>query len=117
MSDHNTEHESEYPPLSLPVFESEIPEHLLKNVSQEDRFLMENINVQTQYIKWLCQSAVDTNLQVRKTNGRLRRVEIWKEKINNWWVVTAALVTFLGTLALIISKILTALSSSKISIF
>lgn len=116
MSDHNTEHESTYPPLNLPTFESEIPEHLLKGVSQETRFVMENINIQTQYIKWLCEAAIDTNLQVRRTNGRLKRVEVWKDKINNGWVVTAAVMTFLGTVVLVLAKVFKALQGADISI-
>lgn len=120
MSDNNaehTEHESAYPSLSLPHFESEIPEHLMKDVPTEARYAMEHINIQTQYIKWLCHAVIDTNLQVRKTNGRLRRVETWKDKINNWWVVSAALITFLGTLVLILAKIKSALAGGSVSIF
>jgi hypothetical protein len=120
MSDHNIEHaenESTYPELHVKEFESEIPEHLLVGVSEETRFVMENINIQTQYIKWLCNAVIDTNLQVRRTNGRLRRVELWKDKINNWWVVSAAIVTFLGTLILIFSKVMKALQGADISIF
>ena len=97
-------HESTYPQLELPEFESTIPEHLLTGVSKETQFVMENINIQTQYIKWLCQSAVDTNHQVRKTNGRLKKVETWKDKISNIWVTSAAILTFSGTLILLAAK-------------
>ena len=56
--------DSTYPEINIPEFHSTIPEHLLHNVSMENRFVMENLNIQTQYIKWLCESAIDTNLQV-----------------------------------------------------
>ena len=110
--------DSAYPIIELPEFYSTIPEHLLQDVSRENRFVMENLNIQTQYIKWLCESAVDTNHQVRKTNGRLKKVETWKEKLSAWWVAAAALITFGGTASLLVAKIFKTISSnSSISIF
>jgi hypothetical protein len=100
----NLAQESTYPQLELPEFESTIPSHLLHGVSRENQFVMENINIQTQYIKWLCEAAIDTNQQVRKTNGRLKKVETWKDKISSMWVTVAALFTFLSTAALLAVK-------------
>lgn len=111
-------HESTYPQLELPEFESTIPPHLLLNVPKETQFVMENINIQTQYIKWLCQSAVDTNHQVRKTNGRLKKVETWKDKISSIWVTGAAILTFGGTIILLAAKFYKAAFTDRgVSIF
>lgn len=116
-SDHHAE-DSTYPKIDLPDFNSTIPEHLLHDVSRENRFVMENLNIQTQYIKWLCESAVDTNHQVRKTNGRLKKVESWKDKLSAWWVAAAALITFGGTASLLVVKLFkTITNSSSVSIF
>ena len=121
MSHHDSDPiagESNYPQLELPDFESTIPPHLLEGVSKETQFVMENLNIQTQYIKWLCQSAIDTNLQVRKTNGRLKKVENWKDKISSLWVVGAAVITFAGTMTLLAAKVYKAIfTSSAVTIF
>lgn len=110
--------DSAYPQLQLPEFESTIPAHLLKGVSKENQFVMENINIQTQYIKWLCEAAIDTNQQVRMTNGRLKKVETWKEKISSVWVTVAALLTFSGTVVLIAAKAYKILfTNNNISLF
>ena len=118
MAPETSDHESTYPQLELPEFESTIPSHLLTGVSRENQFVMEHINIQTQYIKWLCQAAVDTNQQVRKTNGRLKKVETWKEKLSSMWVTSAALLTFSGTLILIVAKLYKAVFTEHgVSIF
>jgi len=110
--------DSTYPRLGLPEFDSTIPEHLLNDVSRENRFVMENINIQTQYIKWLCQSAIDTNYQVRKTNGRLKAVETWKEKLSQWWIAAAAIFTVSGTATLLAVKLIKTISNNhSVSIF
>lgn len=111
-------HESTYPQLGLPEFESTIPEHLLAGVSRETQFVMENINIQTQYIKWLCEAAIDTNHQVRKTNGRLKKVETWKDKVSSVWVVGGAFLTFSATVILLAVKFYKAIfTDQSISIF
>ena len=110
--------DSTYPKLELPEFESTIPPHLLTGVSRENQFVMENINIQTQYIKWLCEAAIDTNQQVRKTNGRLKKVESWKDKISSIWVTAGAILTFSGTLIMIVSKLYkTVFTDQSFSIF
>ena len=78
-------------------------------MSNVNKFVMENISMQTQYIKWLCEAVINTNHQVRKTNGRLMRVEEWKSKLSNGWVAGAAIFTFLGTISVVIAKIYKAL--------
>lgn len=121
MSHHESDSiadESNYPQLELPDFESTIPPHLLEGVSKETQFVMENLNIQTQYIKWLCQSAMDTNMQVRKTNGRLKKVEGWKEKISSFWIVGAAILTFSGTVTLLVARVYKAIfTDHSFSIF
>ena len=112
------EHHSTYPQIELPEFHSTIPEHLMRDVSQETRYVMESLNIQTQYIKWLCEAAVDTNQQVRKTNGRLKKVELWKEKLSTWWMGAAALITFCGTASILVAKLYkTVINNSGVSIF
>jgi len=118
MTPEDISENSTYQKLELPEFDSAIPEHLLHNISKENQFVMENISIQTQYIKWLCNAAVETNHQVRKTNGRLLVVENWKDKIANWWVATAAIFAVSGTATLVIAKIIKTVNDHQsVSIF
>lgn len=68
---------SDYPELTLPSggFQSNIPSHLLENATKADKWLMEQISKNTQAIEWNNHATIDTNLQVRKTNGRLKDAE------------------------------------------
>ena len=117
MSEDNLNNTSNYPELKMPEYESSIPEHLLEGVSKDTKFIMENLNIQTQYIKWLCEAAINTNEQVRKTNGRLTKVEEWKNRLTSGWSITAAAIAFTGSIVLIGTKVIKVLSGQSFSIF
>lgn len=71
------ESQSDYPQLKLPQdgWKSNIPEHLLTNAEPEIAWLMQEMSKNTQATEWNSRAALDTNNQVRKTNGRLKNAE------------------------------------------
>ena len=57
-------------------FQSDIPEHLLANVSPQDRYIMEKISILSQTTNWLSESQKEQvkaleeiKIQTTKTNG------------------------------------------------
>lgn len=69
--------QSDYPELKLPPdgWKSNIPPSLLTNVEPQMVWLMEQMSKNTQATEWTSHAAMDTNQQVRKTNGRLKGAE------------------------------------------
>jgi hypothetical protein len=60
----------------LTEFQSDIPEHLLANVSPQDRYIMEKISILSQATHWLSESQKEQvkaleeiRIQTTKTNG------------------------------------------------
>lgn len=84
------EEKSDYPELESPNIEPHIPEHLLENLTPEMRHLIEQNSIQNQYMGWVLKAIVDTNKQVRKTNGRLKKVETWKSKMTHFGTIVIA---------------------------
>lgn len=67
---------STYPELKLPdKWESSIPEHLLDGADPQTLFIMHELSKNSQAIEWACHGLIDTNAQVRRTNGRLIQAE------------------------------------------
>lgn len=93
------EEESTYPEVKLPELKSDIPAHLLSEASPESKYILEQLSVLSQYAKWSAPVMVEMNTQVRKTNGRLLRVEAWKGMFTSWWALLMALVALVGGVA------------------
>jgi len=60
----------------VPDFQSDIPEHLLANVSPQDKYIMENISILSQRGDWLAKvqgeqvkALEEIRIQTTKTNG------------------------------------------------
>jgi hypothetical protein len=79
---HNDELNSSYPILEKPLFNSKLPSHLLSDQDEKTKYVLEKLDIMIQQNEWLIKAAIDTNEQVRKTNGRLKTLESWKEDIN-----------------------------------
>lgn len=73
----NDQPSSDYPELTIPPggFKSNIPEHLFKDDDPQMRWLMEEMSKNTQATEFCVRALIDTNAQVRKTNGRLKSAE------------------------------------------
>ena len=69
--------QSQYPEIRLPEggWQSSIPPHLLDNADPQMSWLMQEMSKNTQATEFCSRAAVDTNGQVRKTNGRLKSAE------------------------------------------
>lgn len=101
MSDDNRhpEEESDYPEVKLPDFKSDIPAPLLASAPEETRYVLEQLSVLSQYVKWSAPVLVEVSLQTRKTNGRLARVEAWKAMFTSWWGLLLGLFAIVGAAA------------------
>lgn len=64
---------SSYPLLIAPVVQSQIPSVLLETATPQVRFLLEAMSAQSQKTDWLVHVALDTNQQVRITNGKVKK--------------------------------------------
>jgi hypothetical protein len=119
----NPKDDSIYAELEPREFSSNIPSHLLKGADEQTKYVLQQLSIIDQQNRWLIKSAVDTNQQVRHTNGRVRALENFREelekvktkekaqffeKIFNFWTVSlailAAFVTF-GSAVVIILKL------------
>lgn len=68
--------------LNPPSFESHIPQHLTKDCTPQDKWLIENMSKMLQSNSWLINNAKDQSevigridVQVAATNGRLLKAE------------------------------------------
>jgi hypothetical protein len=99
----NIEPESTYPALEKPDFKSDIPPHLVKDVGESERYILEQLSILSQYVSWSVKAQMDTNSAVRRTNGRLIKVERWKTMLQSWWALVMVVMAVLGGLGTIIS--------------
>ena len=110
MSSNPSSSESPYPPLEKPKFESRIPDYLLDKASPADKYMLEQMSIMSQFIEWSADAHINTNQQVRKTNGRLIQAEGTLEHIKQgkkfffqgWKMIVATCGVLSGFLALII---------------
>lgn len=76
--------------LQIPEFKSNIPEYILKNIEKEGqesgehlKYILETLSVLQQQSNWQAEILAKTYAQCKKTNGRVTRLEIGKEKEEN----------------------------------
>lgn len=82
---------SRYPKLELPVFESKVPPHLVSQMSDQERWLVETISKLDQKTDWLLQKIVETNGHVGDIDIRTQKIEDWKSVFTGKWALIAAL--------------------------
>jgi len=112
---------SSYPPLVRPVLHDNIPPRLLNGIVAQSQYILKQLSIINQQNEWLIEASVNTNTQVRQTNGRLLKLEEWRKPLDdkkildkvtwldrlfNFWTVLAVLVGTFGTLAGFIFTIL-----------
>ena len=93
------EQQSDYPFLKAPNSSAHIPDHLLEGLTPEMRYLIEQNSLQSQNMEWVIQAILDTNLQVRKTNGRVKKIEVWKSKMTHYGTIIIATFVVISSLA------------------
>lgn len=105
---------SSYPELERPVFQDNIPAHLLVGIDDRSRYSIQQLSLISQQNEWLIKAATDTNEQVRNTNGRVKLIEVWRTKLEDkqiesklsvldklfgFWAVTTGLIFGAATIA------------------
>ena len=124
QNEFNGEIESTYPELEKPNVQSTIPQHLLQGTDEQTKYVLHQLSIIVQQNQWLIKSAIDTNQQVRHTNGRVKSVEKWKNeleqheiipkmkmisKLSNFWavaIILAAGMSGIASFVIVILKLL-----------
>lgn len=77
------EYDSDIPEVKIPDngFKSDLPDFLLEGCSPKDKYMFEILGEVKHYMNWSAPIIVDSNLQVRKTNGRVNKLE---DQISSW---------------------------------
>ncbi len=97
------EDESDITPIAVPQngFQSRLPAYLLDGKSEAERYLLTEMSRNTEFLAWAAPILVETHREVRRTNGRLKRVEAWKAMIMNWKILAVGI----GGLAAFIASV------------
>lgn len=101
---------SDIPELKMPKINGSIPDELMQNLSPEMKHLFSEQSKQTQLLTWCAQALIDTNRQVRITNGRVKKVEEWKNKLTNSWAFGLFCLVMTSTVITLSSKIMNLIS-------
>ena len=103
MSTETTLPESTYPELKQPTFVSDIPPMLTNELSEADRYVLDNLSILKQYVAWSVTAQMQTHAAVRRTNGRVIALETWQTKVvsilSSWWGIAGAIITLIGGIA------------------
>jgi hypothetical protein len=109
--------DSTYPTLEKPDFKSQIPEHLTKDASDAEKYIMAQLSILTQFADWDVKAHMGTNEQVRKTNGRLLRAEanitVLREDKKFWKRGWGFIVTVVGVVGGLISFLILVIGALK----
>jgi hypothetical protein len=99
------EESSDIPVLELPKegFKSRIPPSLLAGKPEEEQFILNEVSKMAAFAEWAAPILVSSNLEARKTNGRVKRLEGWKNMFSSWWALGGVILSILGGLATIFS--------------
>jgi len=100
MPDENSSHpenQSEIPIAEIPKngFSSQIPAYLLDGKSEAEAYILTEVSKMSQFIEWAAPLLVDNNLQARKTNGKVKRLERWKLKLTTGWGMVVTVFGFI----------------------
>lgn len=87
-----------------PEFKATVPEHLLKQMSESERYMVEAISRQEQQFAWVTSSLHQVDGKVIITDTQLQEVHRDVKKINEWrtffsgrWAVVSALAVVILT--------------------
>ena len=108
MSEHD-EFQSQYPKLERPVFEPRVPAHLLNQLTDEQRYVIEALSKAEQQNEWIINATLENNRIYRdldrriqkgnaQTDARLQNVEGWQKMVTSKWSVAVAIILWLSPL-------------------
>ena len=60
---------SSYPELTRPDFKPNVPDFLLENASDQDKYIISQLSLVNQYAQWSVNTEMSTHEQVLRTNG------------------------------------------------
>ena len=84
--DLHPEDSSEIKPISIPVngFSSTIPSYLLEGKTESEQYLLNEVSKMSNFISWCAPILVSSNLEARRTNGRVRKMWAIKEMCSGY---------------------------------
>jgi hypothetical protein len=94
---YHPEDQSEIKAAELPKsgFASSIPEYLLEGKSEAEIYVLKEVSKMSQFIEWSAPLLLDNNLQARRTNGRVKKLEGWQLKLTTGWGMVVTSVAFI----------------------
>ena len=88
-----------YEVLELPEFRSAIPAHLIVQLSDSERHIVETLSKLEQQGAWIAINLVKSSKEKSELDMRLQRIESWKEKFSvKWMMISGAGLTIFGAL-------------------
>lgn len=104
-SEGKPEESSDIPVLELPKdgFQSRIPPSLLAGKPDEEQFILNEVSKMAAFAEWAAPILVSSNLEARKTNGRVKRLEGWKNMFSSWWVLVCGIFAVIGGISSIVA--------------
>jgi len=87
------ENKSDIPAVELPLdgFQSRLPAYLLEGKTEAEKFLLTEMSKTTHFIEWAAPILVNSNLQSRRTNGKVAVLWGYKEVLASWKGVIATI--------------------------
>lgn len=100
-TDDRPEDESSIPPVTLPEggFQSRIPPYLLEGKSEAEQFILNEASKMSGFVEWAAPILVDMSMQTRRTNGRVSRLETYRDILKSWWALSGAILAIIGGVA------------------
>jgi hypothetical protein len=98
MSEDNSQPEniSTYAKIEIPDLKSDIPAYLVKDSSEAERYILDQMSILIQHAKWTSNVLSDISENTRKTNGRVIKLEGWRNMFSSWWILAGALMSIVG---------------------
>ncbi len=80
---------SRYQKLEVPDFHSTIPAHLLGQLTDQGKYLVETLSKIEQQNQWLINAVLECNRVNVETDIRVQQVERWKEMLTSKWAMVS----------------------------
>lgn len=113
MSDENRR--SQIQKVKIPEFESQVPQHLLGKLTEQERWLVDTLSRMGQEQQWIIQQIEAQNLIAIDHDERVLKIEGWKGYFTGKMaVVSAVVLIFLsGTVGAFLKPLIERLLSTK----
>lgn len=100
-SDRNIELDSDIPVTTLPTdgFQSRIPPYLLEGKSESEQFMLNEMSKMGHFIEWAAPLMINSNLEQRKTNGKVKALWAYKEILMSWKGAIAGLFALIAAIS------------------